>query len=253
MARALTRKTRKTGQLYRRPPSIEAAIDRAVGEDLPTISRRARVRDPASPDFLPSEALLHLLREAKRRGDQTAMAGLLPLLLERCFANLKATVPDSGSPNAKQVREDVLQEFSLMLAGDGAGEDPDPLDYYECRFNRAFRALRIDLYRLEVGAANTITAVREPDDGEPSAYDDAFTRLSDTLQSPAAAENAVFLKEVADVIEKLPPDEKEALVLRRIYGLTEEAAAELAGVTGKTIRNRLARATKKLASLKEDL
>ncbi len=53
MARPLTRKTKK-GRLYTRGGAMDARIDAALTQDLPTLVRRTRVTDALSPDFLPS-------------------------------------------------------------------------------------------------------------------------------------------------------------------------------------------------------
>ena len=51
MARPLTRKTKK-GRLYTRGGAMDARIDAALTQDLPTLVRRTRVTDALSPDFL---------------------------------------------------------------------------------------------------------------------------------------------------------------------------------------------------------
>jgi DNA-directed RNA polymerase specialized sigma24 family protein len=79
------------------------------------------------------------------------------------------------------------------------------------------------------------------------------------LHSPATPEHGLFLNQLADAIQTLPPDEREAVILCHIMGYAEEAddpatrtAATICGVTGRTIRNRLTRAAAKLSRFKED-
>lgn len=55
--------------------------------------------------------------------------------------------------------------------------------------------------------------------------------------------------EMADLIGSLPDDQREALVLTRVLGLTYAEAAEAAGVPVGTIRSRVARARGALAAL----
>ena len=90
MARPLEKTT--NGKLYTRPPEIEVATDTVLAQDLATQRRRALIRDPHDREYLPSECLLHLIREARRRHDDAARDALLPLLLARCEANLNAKV-----------------------------------------------------------------------------------------------------------------------------------------------------------------
>jgi DNA-directed RNA polymerase specialized sigma24 family protein len=61
-------------------------------------------------------------------------------------------------------------------------------------------------------------------------------------------------------INKLPEDERRAVILVHVMGYEEESidpakvtAATLCGCRGRTIRNRLTRAAKKLSTFKEEL
>ena len=66
MARPLT-KHDQHGTLYSRPPLIEGLIDVALSQDLATLRTRAALRDQKAPEFLPSECLVHLVRDGRRR------------------------------------------------------------------------------------------------------------------------------------------------------------------------------------------
>jgi hypothetical protein len=72
MAQPLTKTKEDDGTLYTRFPETEAAIEAALGHDLDRLSRRATIRDRKSPDYLPSESLVHLIRDAHRRGKATS-------------------------------------------------------------------------------------------------------------------------------------------------------------------------------------
>jgi hypothetical protein len=139
MARPLDKTT--NGKLYTRPSEIEAATDAALAQDLHTQLRRALIRDPHDPEYLPSECLLHLVREARRRHDDAARYALLPLLLARVEANLNAKV-DGQIPGAVELREDILGDFAELFAIDGSPDDRHELDFFEVRFNMAFFTFR---------------------------------------------------------------------------------------------------------------
>ena len=143
MVRPLT-KTNKDGVRYVRPQAVETEIKVALQEDRTALRRRLMVTDRRSPEYLRSECLVHLIRDALRRRDEDRLNEALPILLSRCEAILKAKIANS-LPGADELREEVLSEFSELLASDGMGERPDELDFYECRFNMAFRTLRIDV------------------------------------------------------------------------------------------------------------
>ena len=47
-----------------RPPAVEAAIDELLRQDFATASGRAAITDRDSREYVPSEALVHLIRDA---------------------------------------------------------------------------------------------------------------------------------------------------------------------------------------------
>ena len=261
MARPL-RKYDKMGALYTRPAAIEVKIDAALKQDLATLQRRIAITDRNLPDYLPSECLVHLIRDGKRRDDHALMRVLLRVLMTRCEANLLRKIPDGELPNAVDLREEVVSQLGELFAIDGSGKNPDELDYFECRFNLAFQSLRVDIVRSAVaGQRATVSLSEVPDDGEESEYDDKlFARISEALRTPATQEGNMQLGELLETINSLPPEERQAVMLCHVLGYDEESddpdkttAATLAGVTGRTIRNRLSRAAKKLSKFKEDL
>ncbi|WP_428393407.1 hypothetical protein [Lichenicoccus sp.] len=249
----------RDGVRYARPPVVETNIDDALHSDPTFLPRRLLVTDRGAPDYLRSECLIHLIREAHRAGDDRRRDTVLPILLGRCEAILKAKVSEQ-LPNAAALREEVLSEFCELLIADGTGQDPDTLDYYECRFNHAFRTLRIDTLRRELRATNRAFAL--PDETDvvgPEADEDAFARLSEAFKTPATQQSTLFLNDLWEAINALPTDERKAVILVHVLGYDEESdkpdkvtAATLCDCTGRTIRNRLSRAAEKLARFKED-
>ena len=259
MVRPLT-KCRKDGARYVRPQAVATAIEVALPEDPATLRKRLLVTDKALPDYLSSECLVHLIRDALRRKDDERLDRALPVLLGRCEVNLRTRIANS-LPNADHLREEVLSEFSELLASDGTGERPDDLDFYECRFNAAFRTLRIDAVNRELKRLRSIAEPPDPEDErEPRAYDEAaLAPLSRALRTPAQ-HRRLFRKEVLGAINALPLDERKALVLCYICGYKVESTdaddvtvATLCKCSGRTIRNRLSRAAARLSQLKEDV
>lgn len=184
---------------------------------------------------------------------------VLPVLLNRCETNLLVKVPDGQLPEAASLREEILGAFSELFAIDGTDDASDELDFYECKFNRAFRFFRIDIVRRETARLKPMAQMPEPNqDGEPDAYEDVFARVSETFLAPATQENEVFRTELLDAIQRLPPDERDAVILVHVVGYKEESddpdeetAATRCNCTGRTIRNRLTRAAAKLVRFKE--
>jgi hypothetical protein len=253
MARPLLKKNEKG--VLTRPPGIEAKIDAALTQDWATLSRRARVTDPRSPDFLPSECLVHLIREAIRREDDRVASVLMPQLLNRAEANLLRTVPDSRMRDAEAVRQEILSSLALMFTEDGSEGHEDELDFYECKFLRSLRFLRIDHVRKANSQRKELTDLPEvvTEDGDVMLEEDLLARLSRKARIGASQEDHAYLPEVIKALDMLPPDQKRAVVLRRLIGHTEEQTAKICKVDKRTIRNRLARADMQLKKLKEDL
>lgn len=263
MAQPLT-KTEPDGTPYRRPAAVEAQINTAVQLTLPDLRRRLLVTKRDDAGYLCSECLVHLLRHGRRAGDQALMSAVLPVLLGRCEANLLVTVPDGRMPDATSLRQEILDELTDLLVLDGLGENPDELDFYECRFNKAFRTLRIDGVRRAARRNKDIVdvAALPPSEakGEPDAYEDAFARVSDAFKVFPTQEWDAFREPFLKAIEALPTDERDAVILVHVLGYKEEledrdeeTAATRCNCTGRTIRNRLTRAAGKLARFKEDL
>lgn len=249
MARPLSKKN------LTRPLGIEQKIDIALPQDWATLSRRARETNAQSDDFLPSECLVHLLRDAIRRGDDRIARVLMPPLLKRVEANLLRTVPDSRMRDAESVRQEILSDLAMMFTQDGTEGHEHELDFYECKFLRALRFFRIDHVRKTLSERKNLVDLPETTDGQSeSAFDDEMlARLSRMARIGPSQEDALYLPEVIAALDRLPADQKEAVVLRRIMGHKEEEAAKILDVEGRTVRNRLSRADKRLKTLKEDL
>jgi RNA polymerase sigma factor (sigma-70 family) len=249
-------KTTSGGECYRRPAEIEAAIDAALSEDLEQLRARASVRSRSSVGTpLQSEVLVHLLRAAGRRGDQRALGALFPPLLARCEAILRRKVPDGDLPNAEEVREQILREFAVLLA-----EDSSELDFFECKFNQAFRALRIQYVRPARRSAKHIEDLPATDNEVETTEEDVLARLSEAYRSAPTQEEDVerseLRTELVKALNSLPIDQRETVLLVHLYDMKEESedsnemtAAKKCNVTGRTIRNRLAKARSALAKI----
>jgi len=183
---------------------------------------------------------------------------LVPVL-GRCEAILRNKVPDGRLPNAAEIRENILGQFSLLFIEDGSGDCPDELDYFECRFNSAFRTFRIDFIRQELTVARHLKQMPAEDETLDSAADEEIlSRVLEGFRQPPTQLQDASLELLLNAIDSLPPDESKAAVLCHVLGYKEESedpsettAATLCGVTRRTIRNRLSRAAKNLHRFKE--
>jgi hypothetical protein len=179
----------------------------------------------------------------------------LTVLLSRCKAKLHLSIRNS-LPNPEAIREEILSQFATLFVPD-QDQEPD-LDFYECRFNSAFRTLQIDVVRSELRQVNRIAVPTvENEEGESDDSDEAFSRLSPDLQTLPSQENSILLRQLLTHPD-ITPQEKDAIVLVAMgfkiesNDPMESTAAKICGCDGRTIRNRLARARAKLSRLQED-
>lgn len=246
MVRLLTKKKKKSDEVYAHPPEVLPHIERALGQDLETLSRRAQQADRKSPEHLKSECLVHLIREGIRKGDEAIYNTLLPILLARCELRLRTLVARTV-PQAEQLREDVLGELGVLFAEDGAGDGSDELDFYECRFDRAFRSLAFDVLDKE----KTKRSHTVPLTNGSTRTDDGESEVPDTGPEVPATQHQDLDQE--ELLNLLPPDERKAFVLCKIMGYEAESVdpsvvtgATLCGVSGRTIRSLVKSAREKL-------
>lgn len=259
MAQPLTRRD-KSGNLYKRQAAIEALLDKLLAMDRQTVERKAAIGDRASPDYVPDECFVHLIRKRHREANAPGRDQLLNLLFARCARNLASSVRDGSIPNAAEIRDEVLGRLGELFAEDGTGDNPDRLDFFEVRFAAALKALRIDVIReASRSAARTVPLPAEDEAGESISDDEAIARLpSAVLRNPASQEDRVFLMELFTALRALPPEVRKAVMLCEVWGYDVESedpkkitAATLCGVSGRTIRARLKRAQLILKRFKE--
>lgn len=253
-ARPLTKRD-SARNLYVRPKRIEAQINEILSQDLATLKPRLAVTDNQLPDYLLSECLVYLIRDSRRNNDDAILNAVFPILLTRCEKILLAKIRDTEHSNAAYVREEVLGQFGELFATDGTEENCDDLDYFECRFNQAFRTFYIDLIRSESTRLKRFVSLSDQA-AQSNSHEEIPDQVIEAVQSPNTVENAVIQRELREAIDTLTDDERRAVNLYYVEGYkiesknpAEETVATICNVSGRTIRNRLAKAIAKLSSL----
>ena len=152
MAKQLTNRRKSDGRLYERPIEIETALDPLLLLPRSIIVEHLAIRNARDPKHIPSEALMHLLRETSADNDQTYFVTLYRELARR-IARVLPT-PNTQTSEGKiatdtrleKVRDDVLQRFEDWVLEDR--QRPDTyLDIFECKFNYAVEKLRDRAWR----------------------------------------------------------------------------------------------------------
>jgi integrase len=75
---------------------------------------------------------------------------------------------------------------------------------------------------VETTRLSYIEATPQGDDGELDADEEALAGVSDALQISSTAEATVYLRQLSDAIDDLPPDEREAGKVRSVYVIHNE-------------------------------
>lgn len=232
MTKPLT-KTSRDRKVYSRPKSIEENIESAIGLGIEAIKARLKQVNPPSEDYLKSESLIYLFREARNRRDDAMMNLLAAALLGRCDHILKAKLPNS----IDHFREDVLAEFSVILANDANEE----LDFYEVRFNLAFRRHRLSCIKKEINQRERFETTAF---GTTTNEDQEVVHSNEPQRRPTESEDLSR----SELLDQLPPEIQKAVVLREMgYPIesnnpSEKTVATLCGVTERTIHNRIKKA-----------
>lgn len=174
---------------------------------------------PASATITASDERTLVARAAS--GDGAAFEQLIELHGRRIYRMLVRIVGDPGDA------EDVLQE-TLLKAWRAL-----PRFRGEAQFATW-------LYRIAVNEANRRLARESRHRSLP--LEDTPADVPDLAPGPSAhAESAELQELVGRCIGELPPQYREAVVLRDIEGLTNEEAAEVLGLTVRNFKSRLHR------------
>lgn len=189
------------------------------------------------------------LVERIRRGDAEALAAFLsarrPMLLAFIERRLGLSLRRKVEP------EDVFQEVSAeavrsLVSVDLAGREPFS---WLCQI--AERRI-VDAHRRFFGAAKR-AAGREVSLDKPSAAE-SQAGMIDILAASMTTASQVFSRNVrhgrlAEALEELPEDQREALRLRYVEGLPSKEIAERLGKTDGAIRVMLTRSLARLQTM----
>jgi hypothetical protein len=253
MARLLT-KHRRDGSPYARPRSIEEAIDGALKEDIPGLAKRLKL-EKGQTGYLPSECLVHLLRLGVGARNLDQIDAVLVVLTKRCEANLQAGMGDDRFPNAAEMQQEALDEFLMLFF---EPEQEAKLDFFEIRFNQAFRALRIGVIRRHAPRPlmRSLTGVNGDAEASQSTSDDKPPDRA--LSVPAIQLDACNRSEILAAAEKLEPEVREALWLQHLGYEVESkdpgkrTIARIQAVSGRTVWKRIAQAVETLSPYFQD-
>ena len=258
------RKTKPSGDLYRRREEVEALIRQLETLPRDQLIERMRITSPTHPDFLPPECLLHFVRKSKRDNTGRQFELMYKALVAR--VERAATVPGSThyvdgkqavSKRGADIVELVMHAFEVKLTLDRNGYD-DGLDFFEVNFALAVKSLRSTARKkVDLEAERT----------QPLSYADDEA-ISPEVEKAAGTFDPFNLKKNEDptyrsrlmaAISELPTQERLVVLLSlKDY---QDASIDPSVITiskllkcnDQTVRNRRKRAIAKLRQALEDL
>ncbi len=255
---ALKRKE-KDGTPYRRPPEIEAWIERLEAVDVAARILQFDGISKKRPEYVPTEAVLHFLRRAWAEGEHGQFEKIFRILLKRVDQSLHSAISDARMDGAAEIRDEVRSRFVVLLTKD-CNTHPGLLDFYEIRFDKAMVGLRTSVLRRIGPATRKIKTVplgsREEDGPEISTEVEAA--LEEFLSGdPQKIDDPAFRSVLFAAIDRLPQDQKQVigLLLKGIpIDAKEQDAMTIARILqcdARTVRNRRDRACKALKAALE--
>ena len=142
-------------------PEIEAKLVETHSLTRDEISARCEIQDPKCAGDLPSECILHLVRQHRSSPTGAYLEKLFKTLLERVLRGLPQAESQDGRSEKLtdcNVRDDARHRFLEMLMNDRQGYDAR-LDFYEIRFQMALRKLRLDAQEKIYGEAEHLESM----------------------------------------------------------------------------------------------
>ncbi len=248
-------KRKKDGTLYERPDPIGSLLARL--DELPRdeMIERARIRDRAHPDYVPSECLLHFVRGSRRDNSEAWFERLYKILQERVRRLVPRAEEGGGgaSLTRERIRDAVFGRFDELLAADRR-RPGDKLDFFEVRFDMAIKRLRLDAQDKVWREENRTRPVEG--DGDEGLLPEVEAAAAST--NPFDGEvfsDPLFRERLYVAIDALPPEQSRTMHLLLLGWPTHSGDPEMMTIakalecTDRSVRNYRERAMKTLLAL----
>jgi hypothetical protein len=241
------RKQTLDGRLYTRPLEIEKKLQELIDLPRDELAERCSITTKTDPNFIPSECLAHLVRATRSDNSDRWFEILHNELVRRILARLPCR-PVGGPENitAESVRENALGHFLEKLMLDRQGYC-DWLDFFEIRFDAGMKRLRHHFERKAFTVEKRYAPVADAETGEVLAEVEAARGFDNPLDSEKI-DQAIYRNELDAAIAKLPPEQKEIMVMLKLgfpiesKDPNEMSIVKALGCVEKTVRNRRDRA-----------
>ena len=240
MLRPLT-KRRLDNSLYTRRAEVEALLADLVLLSREAVIARAKVRDPANPEFLPPECLVYLLRETRSDNNDAFFRPLYLALMDRIDQALPRAQVQRDSVihedlTRSQIRDQVRHQFQVMLVED-RNSPGDKLDFYEAQFASGIAKLRATAREKAWREQNrSETLEYTPDGGELSLEVECAAGSLD-LDPVLLSDDPGYRLRLEVAIDALPREQSRIIEMLRA-GMPQAEISKLLGCALKTVYNR---------------
>lgn len=241
---------------YARPGKVEARIKELVASPIELFAEQVSIDDPENPEYVPSEAIVHLLRWQKIPEKHPAYRTVWQTLMGRVLTQIGcATAPEAPlSPREDIVRNQVVDTLVDRLVSNHYSPN-ESLDFFEARFGSAVKALKIDAerkYQRENGRRAPLEI--DQDSGEISTEAEKGAGSFDPV-APNKLDDPDYRSRLDAAIDLLEPMQRQIIHMLRFGDPIESQRPDVRTIsttlqrTPKTIRSQRDKAFIRLREL----
>jgi len=212
---------------YTRTPRVEARIKELIASPPELIVEQVGIGDPDSPQYVPSEALVHLLRWKTVSEHHPGYTTIWETLMARVLTQIGCTT-DPEAPLSR--RDDIVRNYVadrlVDLLVSHYHSPSDSLDFYEARFGRALKTLKIDgerRFQREMKKREPVEV--EPASGEISVEVEKSAGSFDPIE-PNKLDDLDYRNRLDAAIDLLEPMQQKIIHMLRLgYQIESENPA----------------------------
>jgi hypothetical protein len=233
------RKKTLDGKLYTRDEKIEARLAELEGLTRDELVVRCGIRKRDDPDYVPSECLVYFVRASRSDNNDAGFERLYKILAERVLRSLPRAESADGktaSMTKTIIRDKAFGKFIELLSQDRT-EYSEKLDFFEVRFDKTLRNLKLDAQKK---------AWRDENRSVSLEYDEETGELTEEVERAAGSFDPFCQSEIDDpdyrsrldaAIDTLPTEQMRIIEMLRMgipIDSKDAGAVTIAKVLGKS-------------------
>lgn len=232
------RKVKQDGQLYCRRQPTEKMLAELASVPFEVLLQRARILDRRSPDYIPSEVLIHWIRQTRHHKSDAQLNVLYPLLEQR----IRCACPKKEIRVGRyaDLQDYVLERVVRLLLRDRSSYE-EKLDIYEVVFDRTIAKLRTSAFRHNFAKDVPLIPIEYDESGEvTNEVEESLDRYRS--EGMSQEEELTYRFQLRAAIDSLPEDERRLIDMEEAgypdqsENSEVETIAKLLGRTPKTVR-----------------